>query len=277
MKVGVFPILDRYWEPQFNPAHLMRPLGKERELPGLDLNVAEQLEILAKFKFNDELLKFPKEKSDKTEFYYNNSNFSYGDAEYLYNIIRLFKPRRIVEIGSGHSTLMAINAIRANKREDGSYNCKHICIEPYECPWLNALDVEVIRKPVEKTGKDIFTLLEGNDLLFIDSSHIIRPQGDVLFEYLEILPVLKPGVIVHIHDIFTPKDYPEEWIVRDIRFWNEQYLLEAFLAFNKNYKIIGSLNYLKTHHFTELSRACPMLKDRPHRNPASFYIINTGK
>jgi len=75
--------------------------------------------------------------------------------------------------------------------------------------------------------------------LFIDSSHIIRPQGDVLFEYLEILPILNAGVFVHIHDIFTPKDYLSEWILDGKVFWNEQYLLEAFLSFNTCFKIMG--------------------------------------
>ena len=85
-----------------------------------------------------------------------------------------------------------------------------------------------------------------NDILFIDSSHIIRPQGDVLFEYLEILPILNPGVVVHIHDIFSPKDYLDNWIINDHLFWNEQYLLEAFLSFNNNSPFIdGLLNALK--------------------------------
>jgi len=121
--------------------------------------------------------------------------------------------------------------------------------------------------------KQQFLELERNDLLFIDSSHIIRPQGDVLVEILEILPILKSGVIVHIHDIFTPKDYWDDLIIKDIRFWNEQYLLEAFLTFNKEYKIIGSLNFLKHHHYEELVRFCPMLKEENDKEPGSFYIM----
>lgn len=272
IKEGVFPILDRYWEPLFNPAHLKKSLREDRVLPGIDFNIKEQLEILNKFKFNNELVKFPLNKTDNLEFYYNNGNFEAGDAEYLYNIIRLFKPRKIIEIGSGNSTLMTLNAIEANKHEDANYKCEHICIEPYECSWLEKMDIGLIRKRAQEVDKDIFISLGANDLLFIDSSHIIRPQGDVLLEYLEILPILKPGVIVHIHDIFTPKDYLDEWIVDEVRFWNEQYLLEAFLTFNSKFKIIGTLNFLKHHYFSELVKACPVLYRYPTKEPASVYL-----
>ena len=93
---------------------------------------------------------------------------------------------------------------------------------------LEKIGVTVIRQKVEGLGKAVFAELEKGDILFIDSSHIIRPQGDVLFEYLESLPSLNRGVIVHIHDIFSPKDYLKEWVTNEVRFWNEQYLLEAF-------------------------------------------------
>ena len=112
---------------------------------------------------------------------------------------------------------------------------------------------QVIRQPVETVDKTIFTCLESNDILFIDSSHIIRPQGDVLCEYLQILPVLQPGVLVHVHDIFTPKDYLDEWLREQGLFWNEQYLLEAFLSGNTDYEIIAALNFLKHHHWDRIS------------------------
>ena len=97
--------------------------------------------------------------------------------------------------------------------------------------WLNDVSgIEVLRQRVEQMDKQLFLELEENDILFIDSSHMIRPQGDVLCEYLEILPTLRPGVLVHIHDIFTPRDYPDEWLIDEVKLWNEQYLLEAFLS-----------------------------------------------
>ena len=142
--------------------------------------------------------------NENFKFYHNNGSYSYGDAEYLYNIVRYFKPSKFIEIGSGNSTLMVRNAVKANQFENKNYTCNHTCIEPYEQPWLEQLDVKLIREKVEHLDYSIFKNLEKNDILFIDSSHIIRPEGDVLFEYLELLPLLKPGVIVHIHDIFTP-------------------------------------------------------------------------
>ena len=113
----------------------------------------------------------------------------------------------------GLSTLMIQQAVNMNKGEDPVHKTRHICVEPFENKWLEKLSVSVKRTKVEDLHLDFFATLEKGDFLFIDSSHVIRPQGDVLFEYLEILPVLKPGVIVHIHDIFSPKDYPLEWVV----------------------------------------------------------------
>jgi predicted O-methyltransferase YrrM len=271
--VGVLPIRDHYYEPLFNPKHLRYSLRKDRILPGINFNIKEQLEILSKFKYNEELGRFPQEKTNKLEFYYHNGSFGPPDAQYLYNTIRFFKPKKMIEIGSGCSTLMAENAICANKREEQNYNCEHICIEPYSFSWLENLNVRLIRKRAEEVDIEIFKELDNSDILFIDSSHIIRPQGDVLFEYLEILPILKSGVLVYIHDIFTPKDYLNKWILDEIKLWNEQYLLEAFLTFNTEYKVIAALNYLKHNYFSEISRACPMLIAEPDEEPCSFCIV----
>jgi hypothetical protein len=197
-----------------------------------------------------------------------NDTFTAGDAEYLYNIIRKVKPRRFFEVGCGHSTLMAIRAIRKNGSE--GHPCRHVCIEPYENRWLEKTGVGIIRRRVEDVGREFFRELEENDILFIDSSHMIRPQGDVLFEYLEVLPSLNRGVIVHLHDIFSPRDYPEAWVKGEVRFWNEQYLLEAFLTSNRDWKIIGALNYLQHEHHEKLKEKCPFLT--ADAEPGSFYI-----
>jgi hypothetical protein len=101
--------------------------------------------------------------------------------------------------------------------------------------WLDRVDVELVRARVEDVDISVFKALKENDILFIDSSHVIRPRGDVLREILQIIPSLNKGVIVHLHDIFSARDYLAEWIYRDIKFWNEQYLLEAFLTSNKEW------------------------------------------
>jgi predicted O-methyltransferase YrrM len=271
-KIGVFPIRSHYYEPLFNTSYLTKSLRNDRLLPGIDFNTQEQLKILSQFDFNDELKQFPLDKNRKLEFYYHNDSFLSGDAEYLYNVIRFYKPTKIIEIGGGNSTLMAVNAIKKNKNSD--YDCKHLCIEPYEQSWLEQLDVTVVRQRVEEVDKDLFQSLNANDILFIDSSHVIRPQGDVVVEYLEILPILKSGVLVHVHDIFTPKDYLNEWVIDEVRLWNEQYLLEAFLSFNSQFSVIGALNFLTHHYPKELSDKCPILKNEiSGREPGSFWIM----
>ncbi len=272
MKVGVYPVTDFYYNPMINPQkYLYKSLRDDRVLPGIDFNVKEQIELCDRFQYQEELKKFPLNKNNKNEYYYNNGSFCSGDSEFLYNIIRYYKPSRLIEIGSGASTLMAINAIKKNGKEDSQYYCKHTCIEPYEQPSLESLHINLIRERVELIDKKIFNELKKNDILFIDSSHIIRPQGDVLVEYLNILPMLNSGVLVHIHDIFTPKDYLDEWIFNH-SFWNEQYLLEAFLTFNKEFKIIGSLNFLMHKYPEKLNRACPILATQCDREPGSFWI-----
>jgi hypothetical protein len=203
-------------------------------------------------------------------FRFGNGNFESGDADYWYQFVRTTRPNRIIEIGSGHSTLLTRVAIAGAQSDAPGYTCEHICIEPYEMPWLESEGVKVIRSRVEDLETTFFGQLEAGDVLFIDSSHVIRPQGDVLFEFLELLPKLKVGVVVHVHDIFTPKDYPATWITGEVRFWNEQYLLEAFLSHNSQWQILGALNFLH-HHFPEaLAAKCPFLT--PDREPGSFYI-----
>ena len=128
-------------------------------------------------------------------------------------------------------------------------------------PWLERCGAAIVRKRVENLGTSLFAELDKGNLLFIDSSHVIRPQGNVLFEYLELLPTLKAGVFVHIHDIFSPRDYPKEWVVDDVKFWNEQYLVEAFLTANRDWRIVGALNYLHHNHFEALQAKCPFWRE----------------
>ncbi len=273
MHFGILPILDHYYQPMINPKnHLTKSLRDDRGLQGIDFNVEEQLNLLVEFNYNEELIKFPLNKKDDDEYYYNNTYYCSGDAEYLYNIIRHFKPKRIIEIGSGNSTLMVRNAITNNQLDNPNYTCRHICIEPYEQAWLEKTGVEVIREKVECIEKSFFQQLESNDILFIDSSHIIRPQGDVLFEYLELLPTLKSGVLIHVHDIFTPKDYLNEWVYNHC-LWNEQYLLEAFLTFNSEFRIIGALNYLTHNYRKEFAEKCPIFAKQQGREPGAFWMI----
>jgi predicted O-methyltransferase YrrM len=270
MNMGVFPIINHYYEPQFDNRTPKLDFFQDRNLQGINWNVSAQLEILESLTFSQELMDTPQKKTEALKFYLKNGAFGSGDAEYWYQIIRKIKPKRIFEIGSGNSTLMAINAISKNQQENPIYKCEHLCIEPYEMPWLEEVGVSVVRKKVEEVELSFFSQLQENDILFIDSSHIIRPQGDVLFEYLELLPSLNKGVIVHVHDIFSPKNYPTSWLQDEVKFWNEQYLLEAFLSHNSSWRIIGALNYLHHNHYNKLKSVAPLLTCESE--PGSFYI-----
>lgn len=270
LKVGVFPIRNHYYEPQFDYRGAKTKFNANRKLPGINWNVSGQLRFLEKLVFADELLDIPRDKPESLGFYFNNGAFEVGDAGYWYQLVRAVKPRIIMEIGSGHSTLMATRAIERNRHDDPLFQCEQVCIEPYEMPWLEKLPVSVVRNKVEEIELEYFSRLGENDILFIDSSHVIRPQGDVVFEYLEILPFLKQGVIVHVHDIFSPKNYPRQWVQDEVRLWNEQYLLESFLTHNDSWEILGALNFLHANHYDKFKMVAPF--STPERGPGSFYM-----
>ncbi|PKM98979.1 MAG: hypothetical protein CVU79_00225 [Elusimicrobia bacterium HGW-Elusimicrobia-3] len=279
LMVGVMPVRDHYYEPLFNVNQLRFSLRNDRVLPGIDFNVSGQLELLSQFDYQHELDGIAVDKKNPLEFYYNNGSFMSGDAEYLYSIVRLFKPKRIIEIGSGYSTLMFREAIAKNQADDVGYSCEHICIEPFAADWLEQINgIKILRRKVEEIELSLFAALESRDILFIDSSHVIRPQGDVLHEYFSILPSLRPGVIIHVHDIFTPRDYLDDWLAKDLKLWNEQYLVEAFLSFNKEFKIIGALNFLTHHYAKDVCAKLPILrKEISGREPGSLWIEKVGK
>jgi hypothetical protein len=267
-RMGVFPLLRNYYEPLFDFAGLSDE-NPPRHLPGIDFALDRQTELLTRFDGAKALKGLTTDPTDDLKFYIDNPNFGSGDAEIWFHVIRYFRPARIIEIGSGYSTRMAQLAIETMRQSDASYRCEHVCIEPYEMPWLEQLNVHVIRNKLEDCDVNMFKTLGQNDILFIDSSHMIRPGGEVLQEILQLLPMLAPGVIVHIHDIFTPRDYPRKWL-REPRFWNEQYLLEAFMSFNCAFEVLLALNMLKNERYAELNAVCPYLD--PQREPGSFYI-----
>ncbi len=177
------------------------------------------------------------------EFNFDNGFFSGFDAAVYYSLIRHLKPQRIIEIGGGYSTQLAAQALTAN----GSG--KLTCIEPYP-ERLNGAGptVELIQKRVEEIDVAFFSCLAANDILFIDSSHTVKFGSDVCYEFLEILPRLAPGVWVHVHDIFFPHDYPAEWLIERRLALNEQYLLEAFLSFNKQFQVTLANYWLCLDH-----------------------------
>jgi hypothetical protein len=273
-KIGIYPVANHYYNPFVIPGRDFKidKYNQPRHITTIAFNEQAQLELLKKFSYQEELLDIEhNQTTHELDYNFKNGTFEAGDAEIYYNYIRWFKPATIIEIGSGNSSKMAAKAIHRNREEDPGYAPAFVCIEPYEMPWLEKMNINVFRKKAEEFEPDFFKQLKENDILFIDSSHVIRPEGDVLFEYMQVLPALNKGVIIHIHDIFTPFHYPIEWI-RERRMWNEQYLLEAFLSYNDSFEIMTANNFLKAFHYDAYARACPVFNKRKEQGVGSFWI-----
>jgi hypothetical protein len=258
-RAGVTVVANHYYEPVYKAEDIFRDPAAPRPLTGIDWNLEGQMSLLGQFKFGEALRSLDGRSYSGHTFRYANDWFGPGDAEALYSMIRYAKPSKIVEIGCGQSTLVAHFAIADAMLEDPDYQCHQICFEPFENPWLNDLGIDVRRQKIERSDLTLFKTLSPGDIVFIDSSHILRPMGDVEFEFLHVIPTLPWGVIIHIHDIFSPRDYPAKWLTEDRRFWNEQYLLEAFLSFNTEFEIICATNDLMHRGTTQFKEAFPVL------------------
>jgi len=263
-----------YYQPVYNVADLPeRTWTDEDPLLGLDMNLEGQLALLKRFDYDAELLGFPWEEKpgDELGFYYDNGAYVEGDAEMLYSMIRHFRPRTLIEIGSGFSTRLAKSALDRNRAEGA--DARHVCIEPYEKPWLEGLGgTEVVRRRVEDVPPEFFRALQAGDILFIDSSHVLRTGGDVFHEYLRILPALSSGVIVHVHDIFFPFEYPRRWIQEQRWLWTEQYLLQAFLVHNSQFEVLLALSYLAHTQRQALADRAPVFARQAESRPGGFWM-----
>lgn len=189
-------------------------------------------------------------------------------------MIREFKPQKIIEIGAGYSTLLIAKAINKNIDENSDSRTEFISIEPYPPSYLQPPPNECskfLSSELQEVALTEFESLGKNDILFIDSSHVVKINSDVVYEYLEILPRLNSGVLIHIHDIFLPNEYPQDWIEESRFFWNEQYLLHAFLLFNQEFEIIVPLNLLAQEHRENINKIIPSCKKYSAR-PSSLWL-----
>jgi predicted O-methyltransferase YrrM len=282
------PRYFKLWQSQgfhVTPIHYYQPIpdthglalslwSRVSDLRGIDMRDEQQKELLLEVTatFKDEYTAIPKDApTEQFDYYLGNVAFEAVDAEMLFGLIRLLKPRRMYEIGSGFSTLLAADALRRN-RADG-YPCRLVAIEPDPPAELEAKlrgDVDLWRVPVQQVSLDEFELLRENDILFIDSSHVCKIGSDVQFEFLEVLPRIRPGVVVHVHDIFMPVEYPKQWVLDWHRFWNEQYLLQAFLSFNTAFEVLWAGQWMHIKHPDLLAKAFPSYKAGV--SPASFWF-----
>lgn len=234
------PIVD---PKQVNAARTWPP---QPQALGIDFNDANHVHILrdvfpryiADFDYPECLPETP----GLVDFFIENSQFSWLDARALFVLLREWRPKRFLEVGSGYSTLLVADI---NRRWFGGA-MSLTCIEPMPREFLRTGVPGVshlIERKVEDVPLDEFTALEAGDVLFIDSSHVAKTDSDVNFLYFEVLPRLAPGVLIHIHDICLPHDYPREWVLKENRSWNEQYLLRALLMHSTAFAVEFGCTY----------------------------------
>lgn len=254
------------------------------EMIGVDFNKQYSLNLLDNVFpiYMDEFRHlFPKKakngKGNQGEFVLINGSFMAIDAHVYYSFIRYFKPRRIVEIGGGNSSILAKTACQKNRKNDDVIGQLTV-IEPYPTKHLKqgvSEHDQLIEKKVQEINLEFFENLSTGDILFIDSSHVLRSGGDVQYEYLKILPRLAPGVLVHIHDISIPKSYPRVYFENGL-YWNEQYLLQAFLVYNSRFEVIWPGNYMMINYPKKVCEVFPeyhlMRKHYPQSEPTSFWV-----
>jgi methyltransferase family protein len=247
-------------------------------LPGVDMVVEGQLSLLQSLgeRYGAEC-DWAADASPGTDLYFTeNNSFSFPCSASLHTMVRHFKPARVVEIGSGNSTRVLAEALLRNAAEGSPAD--YTVVDPYPgervvagIPGLSRVDA----RPVEQVDPEFFSLLGANDILFIDSGHTVRMGSDVNFLFLEVLPRLAPGVVVHIHDIPLPYEYPKVYATgSQFRvFWTESYLLQAFLAFNSEFEVLLALSYLHGQHQSALEKAFPHYVPAQHRSTSgSFWM-----
>lgn len=244
-RMGLHVLPTHYYSPVPTTSALSKEVWKARKhAVGVDLNLDAALVLLEELSaaYHTEYSAFSRTRgADRRKFSLANSGYRAGDAEIYYAMLRRFKPSRVIEIGCGNSTLVACMALGKNREEAPNEGCHYVCIEPYLPTYLRPAPkgvTEIIEKPVQDVSLDVFKMLRGGDFLFIDSSHVAALGSDVVYEYLEILPQLNGGVIVHIHDIFLPFEYPESWARKQRFFWNEQYVLHAMLSGSSDFEVL---------------------------------------
>lgn len=252
----LFPI-GHFYSPIADPndirAREMEIWARRDAMLGINLNVAAQLALLKELSPHLAGINYPVEQqANPRVYFYDNDQYPVLDAEFLYAALCYFQPRRMIEVGSGFSSLITADVNRRifNRQLD------FCCIEPYPRQFLiDGVDgiTRLVCQKVEEVDTTFFDRLEAGDILFIDSSHVSKVGSDVNHLFFCILPRLKEGVLVHIHDIFLPDEYPKEWVIDQGRNWNEQYLLRAFLQYNSDWEIVWAAHFMATRYTEEVS------------------------
>lgn len=188
---------------------------------------------------------------------FTNEAYEWGDGLVLHAMIRHYRPRKIIEIGSGWSTVCIADTIKHSLNGE----CELTCIEPYPDLARSLLvslateQIQILETPVQQVPLSSF-ILAPNDILFIDSTHVLRTGSDVCRELCEILPSLTPGVIVHLHDMFWPFEYPRKWVVDENRSWNELYAVRLMLTHSRDWKILMFNDYMSKLERPFIEQTC---------------------
>jgi predicted O-methyltransferase YrrM len=230
-----------------------------RSLPGIELNQADQLALLKRFApFYDEQ-PFPETPQDGIRYFFDNYYYGRSDALFLYSMIRLFRPRRIVEIGSGFSSAVMLDT--SERFMDRSI--RFTFIEPESARLRKLLkpedhhSVAIVEQRIQSVDPRIVDQLAADDILFIDSSHVSKAGSDVNHILFELLPRLTPGVFVHFHDVLYPFEYPKEWFELGMS-WNELYILRAFLQYNLQFPIRFWNDFMTRFHAEAIRERMPL-------------------
>ena len=242
----------RLYHTPFPPGHYSNPYPSLTEIskweeriftagdtvPGVDLRLPDQLRLLNQLSAYYQELPFPEERDASIRYYFRNPMFAYADGVFLYSVLRHFRPTTVIEIGSGFSSALMLDV--AERFLDPQPQFTFVDPTPTRLEALLSVDdrkrVRIFATPVQEVPLTLFDRLGEDDILFLDTSHIAKTGGDVTFELFEILPRLKPGTIVHIHDIPYPFEYPREWVYAQ-RGYNEAYFVRAFLMYNDAFRI----------------------------------------
>lgn len=235
--VTVMPL--HYYSPIATRAEIDESAGRTLSIPLAAEKFdrpAQTTRLNALLPYAAELHDVPLDPPKDGGFYWTNGMFGPQDAFTYYSLIRQHRPVRVLEVGSGFSTFIAARAAAMNGATQVT------CIEPYPTDAHNShLRAEegfrLIEKPVQQVELELFTSLAAGDILFIDSSHVVKPGSDVEFLVFEVLPRIPPGVLVHVHDIFLPRGYTNHYYIEQNRHWNENYLLGALLLENPRWQV----------------------------------------
>lgn len=253
-------------------AFIFQDQALANEISGINLNTEKQMALLKDFKKYHDDCSFPATKTDQYRYYFINPTYSYPDAMALHCMMRHYRPRNIIEIGSGFSSCMILDT--NDLYFNGEINLTFIEPSPR---LLRSLIRETDNKstllPIKAQDLDVATFhqLEAKDILFVNSTHVSKLGSDVNKIIFEILPSLKKGVLIHFHDIFWPFQYPESW-VQEGRAWNEAYILRAFLEFNDSFEILFFGDYLHRHQYQWLQENMPLYIQN---TPGNLWIRKT--